>query len=177
MPPNSQKPPKSLYCRRFSRVRRIRESGLPRPLWKAAGITFGTILAAVGLLGALWALPLRLQGRQNLQKGAKNRGVESVLAPTVSKKGAQGCPRPPKWSSPGRKVALKSRKTVLPKARFTLENCGRDRVLAPVACTMSGTISAVNFTCSSRGEVHGGNHVREFHSSPALRTKTPSAAV
>ena len=91
-PPGYSKTIKTLYCRRFSRVRRIRESGLPRPLWRALGITFGTILAAVGLLGALWALPLKLKGTQNLQKGAKNRGVESVLAPTVSKrvpKGAQ----------------------------------------------------------------------------------------
>ena len=66
---------------------------------------------------------------------------------------------------------------MLPKPRFALENCGRDRVLAAVACTMSGTISAVNFTCSSRGEVHGGSHIREFRCSPPLRTKTPSAAV
>ncbi len=85
-PPDTKKPLKSLYCRRFSRVRRIRESALPRPLWGAIGITFGIILGVVGLLGALWGVPLRSQGCQNRQKGGKNRGVESVLAPTVSKR-------------------------------------------------------------------------------------------
>ena len=89
-PPDTKKPLKSLYCRRFSRVRRIRESALPRPLWGAIGITFGIILGVVGLLGALWGVPLRSQGCQNHQKGCKNRGVESVLAPTVSKRVPQG---------------------------------------------------------------------------------------
>ena len=89
-PPDTKKPLKSLYCRRFSRVRRIRESALPRPLWGAIGITFGIILGVVGLLGALWGVPLRSQGCQNRQKSGKNRGVESVLAPTVSKRVPQG---------------------------------------------------------------------------------------
>ena len=89
-PPDTKKPLKSLYCRRFSRVRRIRESALPRPLWGAIGITFGIILGVVGLLGALWGVPWRSQGCQNHQKGGKNRSVESALAPTVSKRAPKG---------------------------------------------------------------------------------------
>ena len=70
-PPDTKKPSKSLYCRRFSRVRRIRESALPRPLWGAIGITFGIILGVVGLLGALLVPPLKPNGCQHRQKSKK----------------------------------------------------------------------------------------------------------
>ena len=91
-PPDFQKPSKTLYYLKFSRVRQIGKSDPRRPLLGASGVTFSLISGTLGLPGCSWVPLGRPPGAKSRTKKTKTCGLPPTPAPWAPKttpKGAQ----------------------------------------------------------------------------------------
>ena len=115
-PLESKKPLKSLYCRQFSRFHSNGKGKVPGALWAAFGTTFGLILGAFGVPGALLGATWGPKGRQKSKKVRKTE-VSNVPGRPEGPKGRPRRPRTSKMEPRGTKIGAKITKNDVSKSK------------------------------------------------------------